>query len=58
MDITKDIQVIPEGDSFRHVLDGRKPNVYRVIYQIDEQGRVVTVLHIRHGLRDVFTPKG
>jgi len=49
--------VIPEGDSLRHLLYGRKPNVYRAIYEIDEQNQVVTVLHIRHGRRDAFTPQ-
>jgi len=47
--------VIPEDGSLRHLLYGRKPNVYRVIYEIDEQNGVVTVLHIRHGRRDAFT---
>jgi len=49
--------VTPEGSSFRHLLYGQKPHVYRVIYEIDEQNRVVTVLHIRHGRRDAFTPQ-
>lgn len=40
----------------RHVLYGRGRNVYRVIFAIDEPGRVVTVLHIRHGARDAFDP--
>jgi len=31
------------------------PNVYRVIYEIDVQSHVVTVLHIRHVRRDAFT---
>jgi len=45
---------IPEDARFRHLLHGRKPNVYRVIYEIDERNSVVTVLHIRHGRRDAF----
>jgi plasmid stabilization system protein ParE len=49
--------VIPE-DSLRHLLYGRKPNVYRIIYAIDERERVVTVLHIRHGAREAFAPPG
>lgn len=49
--------VIPEGSSFRQLLYGRMPNVYRVIYEIDVQSHVVTVLHIRHGRRDAFTPE-
>jgi hypothetical protein len=50
--------VIPEGDSLRHLLFGRKPNVYPITYAIDERSRVVTVLHIRHGARMAFTPPG
>ena len=50
--------VIPEDNSLRHLLYGRKPNVYRIIYAIDERNRVVTVLHIRHGARKAFTPPG
>jgi toxin ParE1/3/4 len=39
----------------RHLLYGRKPHVYRVLYEIDEPHRVVHVLTIRHGARDKFT---
>src|SRR5271156_5313130 len=46
--------VIPEDDSLRHLLYGRKPNVYRIIYAINQRDRVVTVLHIRHGARKAF----
>jgi toxin ParE1/3/4 len=34
---------------FRHLLYGRKPHVYRVIYQIDERRKRVKVYTIRHG---------
>jgi plasmid stabilization system protein ParE len=33
----------------RHLLYGRKPHVYRVIYEIDEKEKAVRVLTIRHG---------
>jgi toxin ParE1/3/4 len=33
----------------RHSLYGKKPHVYRIIYQIDELRRTVWVLTIRHG---------
>jgi toxin ParE1/3/4 len=46
--------VVPEGEKFRHLLYGRKPRIYRIIYTIDEPSRVVSVLHIRHGARDAF----
>jgi len=35
----------------RHLLCGKKPRVYRVIYEIDEPQRTVWVLTIRHGTR-------
>lgn len=35
----------------RHLLFGRKPHVYRVIYEIDEPQHTVWVLTIRHGAR-------
>ena len=49
--------VIAEDASLRHLLYGRRRNVYRIIYAIDEHSRVVTVLHIRHGARDAFAPE-
>lgn len=35
----------------RHLLYGKKPHVYRVLYEIDEPQRTVWVLTIRHGAR-------
>ena len=37
------------GRALRHLLYGRRPHVYRVIYEIDEPKRLVQVLSIRHG---------
>jgi len=42
----------------RHLLYGRKPNVYRVIYGIDQPRRTVRVLTIRHGAMDGFELAG
>ncbi|MFY9682523.1 MAG: type II toxin-antitoxin system RelE/ParE family toxin [Candidatus Sulfotelmatobacter sp.] len=43
----------PENTAFpfevRHLLYGRKPHVYRILFTIE--GQVVYVLHIRHGRR-------
>jgi len=42
----------PEGDGkrpLRHLLYGKKPHIYRVIYEIDEPARAVHILTIRHG---------
>ena len=48
--------VTPEEKSFRQLLYGHKPHIYRVIYRILERQKQVEVLHIRHGARDEFTP--
>jgi len=45
----------PEGKHFRHLLYGRKPHVYRVIYRVLERKKRVDVLHIRHGARRRFS---
>ncbi len=37
------------GRPLRHLLFGKKPHVYRVIYAIDDQNKRVRVLTIRHG---------
>jgi len=42
---------IPENSALRHLLYGSKPDVYRVIYSIDDAKKTVTVLTIRHGAR-------
>ena len=43
--------VTPENHKLRHLLYGRKPHIYRVIYRVLEGQRRVEVLHIRHGAR-------
>jgi toxin ParE1/3/4 len=40
---------IPENEQRRHLLYGDRPNVYRVIYVIEQSTDTVKVLHIRHG---------
>lgn len=35
----------------RHLLYGRKPNVYRVIFRVLRRQQFVEVLHIRHAAR-------
>jgi toxin ParE1/3/4 len=35
----------------RNLLYGKKPHLYRVIYEVDEAWRAVSVLHIRHDAR-------
>jgi len=43
-------------DKLRHLLYGRKPHVYRVIYRVLEKKKQVEVLHIRHGARRKLKP--
>jgi toxin ParE1/3/4 len=44
--------VTPERNNLRHLLYGRNPHVYRIIYRIVERRHEVEILHIRHGARD------
>jgi toxin ParE1/3/4 len=44
----------PEDPQLRHLLDGKKPHVYRVIYRVVEKYKEVEILHIRHGARQAF----
>jgi toxin ParE1/3/4 len=47
--------VVPEARrvkrKLRHLLYGKKPHIYRVIYEVDDGRQTVWVLHIRHGAR-------
>jgi toxin ParE1/3/4 len=43
-----------EVGDLRHLLYGKKPHVYRVIYRVLERQKQVQVLHIRHGARQAF----
>jgi plasmid stabilization system protein ParE len=47
--------VTRENRQLRHLLYGRKPYVYRVIYRVLEKQKRVDVLHIRHGARQDLT---
>ena len=46
--------LITEDKKLRHLLYGRKPHVYRIIYRVLEKTKTVEVLHIRHGAMDRF----
>lgn len=43
-----------ENPRLRHLLYGRKPRIYRVIYRVLEHERRVEILHIRHGAMSEF----
>jgi plasmid stabilization system protein ParE len=45
------------GRKLRHLLYGKRPHVYRVIFEIDEPHKVVNVLTIRHGAMETATPE-
>jgi toxin ParE1/3/4 len=38
----------------RHLLYGKKPHVYRVIYEVDEGRQTAWLLTVRHGARRPF----
>lgn len=40
--------------SLRHLLYGNKPDVYRIIFEINERLKIVNVLSIRHAAMDDF----
>ena len=44
----------PENAKLRHLLYGKRPHIYRVIYRVTEKSKQVDVLHIRHGARERF----
>jgi toxin ParE1/3/4 len=44
------------GRPLRHLLYGGKPDVYRVLYEIDDLTRTILVLAIRLGARDEWSP--
>jgi toxin ParE1/3/4 len=46
--------VTPENKRLRHLLYGKKPHLYRIIYRVSSPRRQVDVLHIRHGARRKF----
>jgi plasmid stabilization system protein ParE len=39
--------VTPESDKFRQLLYGNKPHIYRAIYRVLEERKLIEVLHIR-----------
>lgn len=49
--------VTPEDRALRELRFGRKRNVYRIIYSIDERRHTVAMLHIRRAAQDAFTPE-
>lgn len=46
----------PELRELRELFFGRKPHIYRIIYDVDAENHEVNVLHIRHSARRRFDP--
>ena len=47
--------ITPESRFHRHLLYGRRADVYRVIFQVSEEAREVAIVHIRNGAQGPFT---
>jgi toxin ParE1/3/4 len=41
----------------RQLLCGSKPNVYRILFEIDEARRIVWILTVRHAARDLLNER-
>src|SRR5271165_5489396 len=50
--------LISEKYGLRHLLFGKKPHIYRVIYCVLGRRKRVEVVHIRHGARRRLEEKG
>lgn len=42
------------GWPLRHLLYGKKPDVYRILFEVHEVRKVIRIVTIRHGARDKF----
>jgi plasmid stabilization system protein ParE len=49
--------VCPEDGALRQLRFGTRRDVYRIISSIDEERRIVTVLHSRHCAQAAFGPQ-
>jgi toxin ParE1/3/4 len=49
--------VTRDRPSVRHLLYGKNPHTYRILYTIDEARKTVSVAHIRHGARRPLSPR-
>jgi toxin ParE1/3/4 len=45
---------IPEDPTLRHLLYGKRPHIYRIIFSVDATRRRVDIVHVRHGAQDTF----
>jgi toxin ParE1/3/4 len=49
--------VTPEDPKFRHLLFGHKPHMYRIVYRVTEEPKLVEIMQIRHGAMKPFQPE-
>ncbi|MGA9600218.1 MAG: type II toxin-antitoxin system RelE/ParE family toxin [Methylocystis sp.] len=47
----------PEDRALRQLRFGKRRDVYRLLYSIDEERQIVTVLHIRHSASAALRPQ-
>jgi plasmid stabilization system protein ParE len=47
----------PENSTLRHLLYGKKPSLYRIIYKVEQDSSTVRVVHIRPPGRDAMKPQ-
>ena len=43
--------IVPESKKYRQLLFGKKPDVYRIVYEVAKRQRAVLIVQIRHGAR-------
>jgi len=53
-ELPKRCPLTPEDKRCRHLLYGRKPHIYRIIYRVLERAHRADILHIRHGARGAW----
>ena len=44
-----------ESKQHRHLLYGKKPHSYRIIYTFEIDNHAVNIIHLRHGAMSAFT---
>ena len=44
--------LLAEYPTYRQLLYGTRPHVYRIIYTVEEGRQLVSIAHVRHGARE------
>lgn len=45
------------GIELRHLLHGKRPSIYRIVFRIVEEAEEIHILTVRHGARKSLTPE-